>query len=240
LILLSLDFETTGLNVVEDRVIEVGAVLYSTGQHKCLDSIGSLVKTDKEITPYITGITNCHPVAVREYGYEPSDVLPIITGMMDSADYMMGYNCRRFDFYLLYHWMHREGITMPQKLWIDIYADLPWQVPTGKLSHTAADHGILNLFPHSALADCQTTLAIANKYDPQLLVDRARSPLVILRSHAERTATNSEVKQWKFRWNASRKWWWKAVKEQDVDDVVKTVPFNVSIEKDATFEELDN
>jgi hypothetical protein len=198
-----------------------------------------LVKTDKTITPYISGITNVHPVAVEKFGYEPETVLPILIEMMENADYIIGYNCRRFDYHVLSQWAQRAGQSMPPRLWVDVYADLPWTVPVGKLSHTAADHGILNLFPHSALADCQTTLAIANKYDPQLLVDRAKSPVVILRSLASR-AENDVVKQYKFRWNPGRKWWWKPVKEQDVDEVVKTVPFGVSIEKDVTFEELDN
>jgi DNA polymerase III epsilon subunit-like protein len=239
LILLSLDFETTGLDVVNDRVIEFGAVLYSTAQHKCLDSQGMLVKTDKEITSHITGITGIYPQAVEKFGYDPENVLPIIMEMMESADYMIGYNVRRFDYYILYHWLHRAGLFMPPKVWIDLYADLPWTVPVGKLSHTAADHGILNLFPHSALADAQTVLALSAKYKDELLVERAKSPVVILRSLAERSA-NDVVKQFKFRWNPGRKWWWKPVKEQDVDEVVKTVPFGISIEKDVTFEELDN
>lgn len=241
MIFLSLDFETTGLNVVEDRVIEFGAVLYSTGQKKCLDNQGMLVKTDKEITAAITGITGITRQAVDRFGYEPENVLPLILDMMDSADYVIGYNVRRFDYHVLYEWTRRAGMELPEKLWVDLYQDMPWTVPVGKLSHVAADHGILNLFPHSAMADSQTTLAISTKYDPDLLVTRAKSPVVILRSH-QRANENDLVKQapFKFRWNPGRKWWWKPVKEQDVDEVIKAAPFSISIEKDTTLEELDN
>ena len=240
MILLSFDVETTGLDTANDRVIEFGAVLYSTGQKKCLDNQGMLVQTDKIITQEITDITGITRSAVDNFGYTEGDAFNIIMQMMDSADAVIGYNVRRFDYAVLYNWAHRVGTTLPVKPWIDIFADLPWRVPVGKLSHTAADHGILNLFPHSALADCQTTLAIANKYDPNMLLERAQSPVAILRSH-QAQIDNDIVKKapFRFRWSPSKKWWWKAVKQQDLDEVIKAAPFKITIEKEATERELD-
>ncbi len=111
----------------------------------------------------------------------------------------------------------------------------------GKLSHVAADHGILNLFPHSALADCQTVLALGGKYDWDLLVKRAQSPIVILRSRQGRNE-NDLVKEapFKFRWNPDKKIWWKPVKQQDVDEVINAAGFEISIEKELSIEELEN
>jgi DNA polymerase III epsilon subunit-like protein len=241
MIYLSLDFETTGLNVVTDRVIEFGAVLYSTAQKKCLDSQGPLVKTDLVISTEITQLTGVTKQAVDRFGYAPEDVLPLILDMIKHADAVIGFNCRRFDYHVLYEWVRRENQELPNKPWIDLYYDLPWSVPVGKLSHVAADHGILNLFPHSALADAQTVLSIAAKYDEQLLLQRAQSPIVVLRSHQARHE-NDLVKKapFKFRWNGDRKIWWKPVKEQDVTEIIQSAPFSVSIEKDFTPEELDN
>jgi len=242
MILLSLDLETTGLDVVNDRVIEFGAVLYSTGQKKCLDNQGVLVKTDVPISPAITKITGIHPAAVERFGYEPDDVFPIIEGMMENADAIIGYNCRRFDKRVLSEWCIRlNGNTHAiPSLWIDLYQDLPWQVPVGKLGHVAADHGILNLFPHSALADAQTVLAIAEKYDPEELLHRAQSPVVVLQARQDR-ASNDLVKQapFKFRWCPSHKIWWKPVKQQDVDEIIQSAPFPITVER-WTPEELDN
>lgn len=237
----SLDFETTGLNLIEDRPIEFGAILYSTAQKKCLDSQGMLIKTELPISAEITKITNITKPALDRFGYEPEDVLHIILEMMDTADAVIGKNVRRFDYHILYEWCRRVGVTMPQKTWIDLEHDLPWTVPVSKLSYLAADHGILNLFPHSALADAQTTLAVAAKYDDQLLLQRAQSPVVILRSHQARNE-NDLVKKapFRFRWNPGRQFWWKPVKEQDVNEVIQSAPFSISIEKDYTIEELDN
>jgi len=234
----SLDFETTGVNIVTDRPIEYGGVLYSTGQKKCLDNLGMLIKTDVYVTPEITRITGITRPALDRFGYEGTEVIPLVLEMIAASDAVIGYNCRRFDYYILTEWAKREALKVPEKPWIDLFYDMPWQVPTGKLSHVAADHGILNLFPHSALADAQTVLAIAAKYDESLLLKRSQSPVVVLRSLAPREA-NDQVKKMKFRWNPSNKLWWKPVKQQDVDEIIQACPFGVTIEKNWTPEELD-
>lgn len=239
MILLSLDFETTGLDVVNDRVIEFGAVLYSTNQHKCLDNQGTLVKTDKQITPEITRITGIHPAAVERFGYESGSVFDMIRDMMFESDAIIGYNVRRFDEHVMRNWAVREEKDIPGKPWIDLFQDLPFDVPTGKLSHVAADHGILNLFPHSALADAQTVLAIAAKYDCELLLSRALSPVVVLQARADRSQ-NDQVKKAKFRWNPTNKIWWRSAKEQDVEGIIKSASFPITIEKHWSPEELDN
>lgn len=241
MILLSLDFETTGLSVTDDRVIEVGAVLYSTNQHKCLDSLGVLVKTDKQITPEITGITNIHPAAVERFGYDPDDILDLLINMIANADAMIGYNVKRFDKHVFNNWAERAGQSHGASIWIDLFQDLPWTVPTGKLSHVAADHGILNLFPHSAMADAQTVLAIASKYDPEELLHRAQSPTVVLQARQDRSS-NDLVKRspYKFRWSPSNRIWWRPAKQQDVEEIIQSAPFPITIEKQWTPEELDN
>jgi DNA polymerase III alpha subunit (gram-positive type) len=238
MILLSLDFETTGVNIVSDRPIEYGGVLYSTTFKKCLDNQGMLIKTDLPITPEITKITNITKPMLDKFGYDEDAVYPIIGEMVASCDAVIGYNCRRFDYHILYEWSRRENFQIENKPWIDLFYDMPWQVPTGKLSHVAADHGILNLFPHSALSDCQTVLAISRKYDSQLLLDRSQMPVVVLRSMADRSQ-NDLLKQMKFRWNPSNKIWWKSAKETDAKEIMDACQFPVVIDKNWTPEELD-
>lgn len=244
MILLSFDVETTGLNVVDDRVIELGAILYSTAQHKCLESQGMLVKTELPIIEEITAITGIHPAAVERFGYESDTAFENLIGMYDMADAVIGYNVRRFDRRVFENWAKHIGQSAeiaerPDKPWIDLFYDLPWRVPIGKLSHVAADHGILNLFPHSALADAQTVLAIAGKYDIDTLLARAQSPVVVLQARAERSQ-NDLVKKAKFRWNPTNRIWWKSAKQQDVDEIIQSVSFPVTVEKGWTPEDLEN
>lgn len=241
MIFLSLDFETTGVDKENDRVIEYGAVLYSTGQKKCLENEGTLVRCDRVIPPEITKLTGISQVAVDKFGFDEDDALGIIVDMAENANAYIGYNIRRFDFPVLLHWAKRRGVTVPELPVVDLFQDLPWQTPVSKLGWTAADHGILNLFPHSALADAQTVIALANKYDPDMLIQRAQSPTVVLRSQQGRNE-NDLVKQapFKFRWNPTNKIWWRVAKEQDVDEIMQQAPFKITIEKGWTPEELDN
>jgi DNA polymerase III epsilon subunit-like protein len=234
----SLDFETTGINLVNDRPIEVGAVLYTTKHNRVLDSQGLLLKTDLAITDEITGITGITKPMLDKFGYDPSEVITNIVDMISQSDAVIGYNSRRFDYHILMQWAKRSGVQVPEKTWIDFFMDLPWQVPTGKLTHVMADHGFLNYFPHSALADAEGVVLLSTKYEPELMLARAKSPTVVLRSMAERSQ-NDLVKKAKFRWNPGARIWWKPVKEQDVMQVSQALPFGVTID-DRTPEELDN
>jgi DNA polymerase III epsilon subunit-like protein len=236
MIVLALDFETTGLNVVEDRVIEVGAILWSSGQQKCLESTGFLVQSDVPITPEVTTITGITQAAVDRFGYEPKDALDNVLDLATQADAIAGHNVIRFDKRVLEEWAKRHQVTIPDKLWIDTTADLPG-AKFGTLSHVAADHGFLNLFPHSALADCQTVVKLLQMYDIVDVVARSKSPTIAIRSHQDR-ANNQDAKKLKFRWEPERKVWWKLIKEMDLEEFAKAAPFNISVFDKQTSEEL--
>lgn len=236
-ILLSLDFETSGLDFEKDRVIEIGAVLFSTGQQKCLDNFGRLVNTDVPITQEITGLTGIHQSALDRFGYPEDESLEILQYMIETADFLIGHNVLRFDKFIYEAWCRRSNLPIQDRLWIDTMIDIRGHEGK-KLSYLAADHGILNLFPHSAMADCQTVLAIANKYDIDDLVKRANTPTVIVRARTT-FDQNELVKKAKFRWYPKAKFWWKAIKETDLDELEKSVEFDFSVEKDITLDELD-
>jgi hypothetical protein len=107
-----------------------------------------------------------------------------------------------------------------------------------KLTYLAADHGIINYFPHSALADAETVLTVVDKYEINDLVVRAKTPTIVIRARQSRSE-NDLVKKAKFRWNPERKIWWRPTKECDVDELSSTFKFPFSIEKELSVEELD-
>jgi DNA polymerase III epsilon subunit-like protein len=236
MLVLSIDFESTGLNVAEDHVIEVGMALYSTGQRKILESSGYLVKSDKPISEEITKITGIHPSAVEKFGFDSKDALQTVIELIQVADAVAGQNVIQFDKRMLESWGKRESASIPDKLWLDTLTDLPG-VEGKHLGYMAADAGFLNLFPHSALTDCLTVVKLLMGHDIDKVVERAKSPLVVLQAHQDR-ANNDQAKKLKFRWKPERKIWWKVVKEMDVDELVKSAPFDISIEKDTPVEEL--
>ena len=239
MILLALDFETTGTDVNNDRVIEVGAILWSTAQNKCLESAGFLVKTDVPISAEITKLTGVHPGAVSKFGFESKDAIDNVMAMAEEAEAFIGQNVLRFDKKVLFAWATREQRAFPAQLWIDTMYDLPG-ADAKHLGYMAADHGFLNMFPHSALADCQTVLKLVSMYDIDKVVERSKSPFVILQAHQHRSE-NELAKKAKFRWSPEQKMWWKAVKELDMKQFGDGLTFDVSVLQDAKIaEELFN
>jgi DNA polymerase III subunit epsilon len=223
LILLSFDLETTGLDLQKDQPIEVGAVLYSTGQNKIMEAASYLVKTTLPITAEITSITGIHQVAVDKFGFSSQDGLVNLLGMMKDADAIIGHNVIRYDRNILLSWANRERMQLPEKLWIDTRTDLPG-IQSNKLQYMAADHGFLNLFPHSALTDALTVVKLVSTHDINEVVKLAQSPLVVLVGKQSR-ADNSLAKTAKFAWNPDYKIWWKIVKECQLEGL--TFPFPV-------------
>lgn len=227
MILLSLDFETTGLNPETDRVIEIGAITYSTNQKKCLESAGFLVQSDVTVSEEVTKLTGIHQAAINKFGFSPADALENLIEMAKMSDAIVGQNVIRFDKRFIEQWSIREQLSFPEKLWIDTRTDLPG-VEGRHLSYLAADHGFLNLFPHSALADCQTVLKIVSMYEIEKIVERAKSPTIVLISKQNRS-DNELAKKRKFRWNPDYKIWWKTIKDLDLDEEIKLCPFDVAI-----------
>lgn len=237
MIILSLDFETTGLDVVEDRPIEVGAALYTTGQNRLLETAGYLVKSDKTITSEITEITGITQAAVNKFGYESRTGLDNLLAMIQVADAFIGQNVIRFDKRVLETWGQREKVAIPEKLWIDTRTDLvnyrtKKPVEGKHLGYMAADAGFLNLFPHGAITDCLTVLKLVDHYAPgnqfDLVVERAKSPTLVLIAKVS-FADNQLAKDRKFRWNPGYKIWWKTVKQLDLDEEVAQAKFDISI-----------
>lgn len=215
MILLSADLETTGLDFVASRPIEVGAILYSTGQKKCLESSGYLVKSDVPVPAFITTLTGITQSALDKFGYEPEAALDAFLDLADQADAIIGQNVKRFDKKMFEHWAQRHNKVVPTKLWIDTRTDLPG-VESKHLGYMAADAGFLNLFPHSALSDCQTVLKLVEDHDITKVVERAQSPDIVLLAH-QKFEDNHLAKTRKFVWNPTFKIWWKGIKQMDLD-----------------------
>lgn len=234
-----LDFESTGTDVLQDEVTEAGQILFTTGQSRVLESSSYFVAGDRPIPKEVedkVGITNA---ARKRFGYDNRDSLMGILDWLKKVDAVAGHNILQFDWELLKNWASHYNQTLPQTLVIDTMWDLPGY-PGRNLQHMCADHGFLNLMPHCAMADCQSTLALIThrNYALEKIVERAKSPIVILQSH-QPFEHNEQAKKRKFHWNDQPGHiWWKAVKEIDVEEIAKEAPFDVSIRRDLNLSEL--
>ena len=234
MLLLSIDFETTGLDPEKDRITEVGAVLWSTGYKRAMETASFFVNTGVPVSKEITEITGITDKMLMKFGVEESWMVDEIRRMSSLADAFIGQNCREFDRYFLLAAAKRVGIEIPDKLWIDTRTDLPATVESKRLTYMAADHGFLNPFPHNAVTDAFTVLRIAACYDESVMVERAKSPVVVLQS-LQPFEQNDAAKKLKFMFKPDLgKRWLRVVKQCDLAQLEKDAPFDMCVVTDIT------
>jgi DNA polymerase III subunit epsilon len=228
MIVAGLDLEATGLDKVKDRPIEVGITLWTTKFNRSLDTRAFLVQSDgvpvtEEITE-ITGITQ----GMSDFGYTPEESFEEMIYFVERAEAIVAFNGRRFDVPMCQEWAKRLGKKFPEKLIIDPYEDTPATLagPTPgmrpqELITMCAKEGIF-YDAHEAGADVGGMLRLMAKRNFEHVLERAKSPTVVLQSLQGRHE-NKKVKKHKFRWNGERKIWWKAVKQIDLNHLVKNI-----------------
>jgi DNA polymerase-3 subunit epsilon len=220
MILVGFDIESTGLDKVEDRPIEVGAAVWTTKYNRSLDTRALLIKSDGvPVTEEITQITGITPGMLDSFGYEPADAFDEMLYFMDKGEALVAFNGRRFDVPMCQAWAKRVKKEFPNKLLIDPFTDLPMRGQ--ELITMCAKMGIY-YDPHEAGADVGAMLRLVAKFDFQTVFERAQSPIVVVQS-MQRRNENNKAKKHKFRWNPEQSIWWKAVKECDIDALAKAV-----------------
>ena len=236
MILASLDFETTGLDKQKDHIIEVGLVLYSTGQNRILESTGFLVDSSGvPITSEITSKTGITQIAVDTFGYSQESAVQAVLEYIDKADAIIGHNINWFDLPILHNTIDRLKFDrLPEKLIIDTMTDIPG-VKGEKLVTMCADKGFV-FDAHGAEADARAVIKLTSIYNRESpdtsyekMVERAKSPLMVILSGQDNTQENNKIaRKAGFRWNPEFKIWWQAVKEMDVEKLAQSYQFKMS------------
>jgi DNA polymerase-3 subunit epsilon len=212
-IVVGLDLEATGLDKVKDRPIEAGVTLWTTKFNRSLDTRAILVQSDGiKVTDEITEITGINQSMVDNFGYTPEEAYDEVMYFVDRAEAVVAFNGRRFDIPMMVSWAKRLQKQFPDKFVIDPFEDLPMRGQ--ELIAMCAKMGIY-YDPHEAGADVGAMLRLMSKFPFDVVLTRAKSPVVVVQSLQHRSE-NDKAKKHKFRWNPDRKIWWKAVKEIDL------------------------
>ena len=106
--ILVFDFETTGLNPINDEIIEVGAVKYQRldNDFKLIDELSLLVKTNRPIDENIERITGISPKMQEEFGVSQEEAFSRFSSMIDDNTIVVAYNIQ-FDLGFLISWYKR-------------------------------------------------------------------------------------------------------------------------------------
>lgn len=242
MILLSLDFETTGLDREADRITEVGCALWSTTFNRFLEVSSTFVDAGIPVPKRVTELTGINTAMIKKFGVEESWAIEEINRMASHADAFVGQNVLGFDKGFYENAAKRLNLPVVDKLWIDTCTDLPG-VEKKTLTLMAAEAkdpvsgrhcGFVNPFPHSALSDALTVLQLVSLHKIEDVVFRAKQPNVVVQS-LQKFEDNNLAKELKFGFKDKLgKKWVRVVKQCDLDQLVKDAPFNVSILTDVT------
>lgn len=218
MIVCGVDFETSGLDPVKDRIVEVGAVLYdwNTGIPLILQS--NLVRVEVPLSPEVTAVHGITDDMLELYGMPEPFVFGQLLALIDRSSYVMAHFGNDFDRKFCFETFTRLGIPVPAQNWLDTSCDViyPEGVTTRNLGYLAAEAGFLNPFRHRAVFDVLTMLKVASEHPLERIIARSLEPMVYVQAYVS-FAENQKAKDFSFRWHPETKMWWKGQKKSDFE-----------------------
>lgn len=236
-----LDFETTGVDVAKDDIIEVGAVLWDTERAAPLRIMSVLVNPciesegPPELSTEIQELTGILPADLEKYGVSTGNACTALSKLCKDAEWIVAHNGLDFDRPMLVNACNPEsrphlfGEMFPQP-WIDTMMDIPLKprIVKSSLSLLAAQHGFLNPFEHRAVFDVMTMLKLAQHYSWDEIVARAKTPAV--RVIAQVPFEQKDLaKASKFYWDPNRRVWTKVMRQGVIESL--NLPFKWTTEE---------
>lgn len=235
--LLSLDLETTGLDLDNCEIIEIGYTLHDTDTGSMAPVlIGSQFVLPKEaVTEEITDVTGITDAILQKYGVHADEAILNFINVINqhSPDFIVGHNAIEFDIPIIKRYLDlvREAPLDKKTPIIDTRIDLPFKrQPKYKgLTFLAAEYAkFANPFAHRAVFDCLTTMKLLEAFDLGKITVSALSPLVHLRADVSFN-TKDLVKNTGYSWNPEAKIWEKKVREAVANETERSRPFPVLV-----------
>lgn len=221
------DLETTGLDPLKDKIIEVGAILYSVDHQCTLQQLSTLLPCEENPAENINRIKN---LATKEVSN--NTLLQVYKEWVKESDYIVAYNASFEKSWL-------KGITK-EKPWICAYEDIIWpnNHKQTNLVSTALNHGVGVSLAHRALADCQILAQLFDRMNdlPSLLtnaIERSNEPRVKVVAdvpYEERDKPKAKM----FKWDNLKRQWAKVLAISDYEKEKLEYDFKTFIEQSAT------
>lgn len=233
--ILFLDCETTGVDTLKDRVVEIGASLYCAEEKRLLRSMCFITNDDTiSISPEISAINKVSNKMLMDYGVDFKSVFYLLgNNFVGKADYLCAHNSP-FDKAFIEAELTRAEQPLWTKPWIDTAIDLPFpdSIKTRKLTHLAAEHDFLNPFPHTALSDVLTMYKVFSQYPLEEILKRQKEVNLLIWAQVD-YANREKAANRGYRWNPEKKRWLKKIKETELSKEQEISDFSIQVVADA-------
>lgn len=246
--LLGIDFETTGIDLEKDRIVEAGIVVWSASKRIPLLALSELIFAEDypESTPEALQQHKLERKQLSTYGVSPSDFLYRLEMIAKrfECEYFCAHNGNAFDKIILSKECERAAKSDLSALlpWIDTMEDLPPdpRQKSKRLTYMAIDHGISVQYGHRALFDVLVMMQIVNCYKIQDIIKNSQLPNYIVQAIVN-YHTKELAKPFGFRWETLgnrvfTKKWVKQMKKDAYEAELSKYPFETVIIEDETGE----
>jgi DNA polymerase III subunit epsilon len=216
-----LDTETTGINQLTDKIIELGIVIVEyapdTGQvYRVLETFDELEDPGMPIPPESTKIHNITDEMVKGKKINDEAVERLLSDVSliiaHNATFDRGFTEARLPFF-------------QKKAWACSYAQMPWKAEgfgAASLEFLAYRFGF-HFTGHRASVDCHALLEVLQSDLPvsgikvfKMLLDKARTPDIKVWALNSPFETKDKLRERGYRWDGERKLWNKAVSNDEL------------------------
>lgn len=218
MLIIGLDFETTGLNPKESEVTEIGAVAWDTELNTPVSFFHRFIKVQGLIPPEITDITGITDELLSAYGAPFEMTFMSLYQFLSQTNIYVAHNAP-FDRGFLEHNLGTLNIRLENKHWINTVTHVPYpkKIKHKNLTSLAAEHGFINPFPHRAITDVLTMLRVLSEYDIDAVLDISKQPVLTLWARVT-YAEKDKAKAAGFYYDGTTKSWYKEILEKDLEE----------------------
>jgi DNA polymerase-3 subunit epsilon len=211
---LVLDVETTGIDPLKDKIIEIGIMEFAVAGDQppqVTRSYGSLQDPGQPIPPEITKLTGLTDGLVKGHQID----WKLVRDLMGNASVIIAHNAE-FD----RKFVQASGqVSDLHSHWACSMRHVDWRRHGFRqlgLTYLAADHGFLNPFAHRALFDCATTFRLVSPYLPEL-VARSFEKEFTIRAVSSPFESKDVLKKRGYYWDQETRCWTIIVPESKIE-----------------------
>lgn len=212
---LIVDLETTGVDPLNDKIIEVGLLEFTVtadGTAKITRMFSYLEDPEEPLSEDIKKITGLDDELLAGQKTDWQQV----RNLMQEAAIVIAHNAP-FDRSFI---EQRSELNDLNLHWGCSVKHINWQrhgYKTRALNYLAADNGFVNPFAHRALFDCATTFRLIAPH-LQELISRSTLKEYLVSAVGAPFAVKDQLKARQYRWNGEQRVWAKTIFEDEIEE----------------------